>query len=38
MSWTGDMQGSIMREMMSKEKRRKAGRPVGGGLKMVGNY
>jgi hypothetical protein len=34
MSWTGDMQGSLM----SKEKRQEAGRPVGGGVKMVGNY
>jgi hypothetical protein len=39
MSWTGDMQGSLMRKMtMSKEKRREAGRPVGGGLKMDGKY
>jgi len=38
MSWTGDMQGSLMRKIMSKEKRQEAGRPVGGGLKMVQNY
>ena len=39
MSWTGDMQGSLVRKMMiGKEKRQEAGRPVGGGLKMDGRY
>jgi len=39
MSWTGDMQGNLMRKMVrSKEKRQEVGRPVGGGLKLDGKY